>query len=475
MAEASLTYSENYTTSDKATAILSIWKANPALFVQQVFGARLSKWQAEALQAVARNDKIAIRSGHGVGKSVFLVWCIYWFLTVHDDAKVPCTAPTFHQLSDILWNEAAKWLRRMPEELRANFIWTADRITLGANREIFAVGRTARKEKPEAFQGFHARNMLFIGDEASGIDDLIFEVAEGVMSTPGAKVVLTGNPTRTSGYFFDCFHRMRHSWTLFKVSALDPGLLPEYTSPTYAKDVAERYGDNSNVYRVRVLGDFPKEEDDRLIALEDIEQAMMREVAQYGPIVWGVDPSYYGDDATTLMKRHGNHLPEPCKAWHNASTSQTAGRVIKEYRDTDPRMRPVAICVDVIGWGAGVYDALRDADMPAIAVNVAETAGVFPEYPRLRDQLWIAGVRDWFKQKDVVICKDEELHRELLSVWYDILPNGKMKAASKENIKKELRHSPDRADALMLTFATNRVTSPRDKRKTIAPNIGTMA
>jgi hypothetical protein len=157
---------------------------DPSLFVTEVFRAQPEKWQTEALRALATHDRVAIRSGHGVGKSTFLAWVILWWLCTHFPAKVACTAPTAHQLEDVLWGEIAKWHRQMVSPFKEWISVGSGRVELTeAGEEAFAVARTARKEQPEAFQGFHSDHMLFIVDEASGVEDIIFEVGQGAMST----------------------------------------------------------------------------------------------------------------------------------------------------------------------------------------------------------------------------------------------------------------------------------------------------
>ena len=193
------------------TQKLRYLRDNPAEFVKQVIGATPEPWQIDALNAIRDGDRVAIRSGHGVGKSAMMSWLILWWLSTRFPAKIAATAPTAHQLDDVLWGEVAKWHRSMVNPFfRDQLEVKNDRVYLkDAPNESFAVARTARKEQPEAFQGFHSDNMLFLVDEASGVEDIIFEVGEGAMSTQGAKTLMVGNPTRTSGYFYDAFHKGR--------------------------------------------------------------------------------------------------------------------------------------------------------------------------------------------------------------------------------------------------------------------------
>ena len=445
--------------TERLRELILTWRSDPARYVTDVFGVTPEPWQAEALRLLAEQDRVSIRSGHGVGKSALDAWAIFWFLSCYYPAKIPCTAPTAHQLEDVLWAELAKWHRKMPAPLQGQFEVKSDRVVLtAAPNESFAVARTARKENPEALQGFHADHLMFVIDEASGVEEIIFEVAEGALSTPGAKVLMTANPTRTSGYFYDSHHRMRRHWATMRVSCEESSRV----SREYIEQMAEKYGRDSNIYRVRVLGEFPTSDDDVVIPLELCTAAVGRDVEPSGEkIIWGVDVARFGDDRTTLAKRCGNRQLEPVKAWQGKDLMQTVGLIVLEYEQAG-KEKPDEIVVDSIGIGAGVVDRLKEMGLPVRGVNVAEAPAVRDRYLRLRDELWFRG-REWLAGRDVKLCDDDELIGELTTVKYSITSSGKLKVESKDEMKKRGLRSPDKADAWLLTFGTS--DTVRKKRK----------
>jgi hypothetical protein len=141
----------------------------PLIFVRDVLGAIPEPWQAEALEAVGKHDRVSIRSGHGVGKTTFESWLILWFLLTRQNCKIPVAANSQDQLRDTIWPEIAKWHRQLPDALKANIDVQAERVVVVHDPEgAFAVRRTASKDNPEALQGFHAEHLLFLIDEASG-------------------------------------------------------------------------------------------------------------------------------------------------------------------------------------------------------------------------------------------------------------------------------------------------------------------
>lgn len=428
--------------------VIHHWQEHPGDFVRQMFGVEPDKWQEEALESLNTHDRVSIRSGHGIGKSAFMAWAILWWMFTRFPCKVACTAPTSHQLNDVLWGEIAKWANKLDPAWKDLLLIKQDRVELkAAPRESFAVARTARKEQPEAFQGFHSEHMLFVVDEASGVEDIIFQVGQGAMSTPGAKTLMAGNPTRTSGFFYESHHKMRDNWDTFRVSCEDAKMVDQ----AFVDEMLKQYGEESNVYRVRVLGEFPLDEDDSVIPLGLVEDAVTREVEQIpGDIVWGLDVARFGDDITALAKRQKNVLLEPIKAWSKVDLMQTVGRVVEEYREA--RDKPDVIMVDVIGLGAGVVDRLRELGLPVRPINVGESPAIKDKYMKLRDELWFRA-REWFMEKNCKIHDDSTLISELVQPKYQINSSGRIKVEGKDEMKKRGLKSPNHADAFLLTLA----------------------
>jgi len=425
-------------------------REDPALFVETVLQATPQRWQAQALDAIAKHDRVAIKSGHGVGKTAFESWVVLWWLMTHYPCKVAVTANSAHQLSDVLWTEIDRWARNMPQAFKDLLEFKSDKISLKGATDSFAVARTSRRENPESLAGFHSPHMLFVVEEASGVPNVIFETASGALSTPGAKIIMCGNPTRSDGYFYDAFHGDRDKWHCITVSCEEG----EYVDPKFIAEMAEKYGDESNVFKVRVLGEFPTQSDDVLLPLHLIEDAVTRDVeaGPTTPVVWGLDVARFGGDRSALAKRQGNVLIEPIKTWQNKDLMELAGIVLSEYDAVPYSQRPQAIYIDAIGLGAGLADRLRELDMPAVAVSVSETASLKDRFNRLRDELFW-GAREWFEARDCHIPDDGTLMAELSGIRYKYLSTGKLKVESKDEMKRRGQRSPDVADAFVLTFS----------------------
>src|SRR6266436_86224 len=173
-----------------ARKTLRRWRLDPLAFVTEALQAQPEPWQATSLTKLATSDRLSVRAGHGVGKTTDLAWIVLWFCCTRVPFKVPIVANSQDQLRDVVWPEIRKWHSRMPEALRGELQVDAERLYLKGMPECFAVARTASKDNPEALQGFHEENLLFVVEEASGIPDIVFEVGAGSMSTVGAKMVL---------------------------------------------------------------------------------------------------------------------------------------------------------------------------------------------------------------------------------------------------------------------------------------------
>lgn len=435
------------------------YRNEPVLFVKEVFGETPDEWQVQFLEAVARGDRrITVRSGHGVGKSAVAAWASVWFLLTRYTCRVVVTAPTSTQLFDALFAEIKRWISRLPDSVRVLLEVKADRIELIQAPECYITARTSRSETPEALAGVHADHIMLIADEASGIPESVFEAGSGSMSSKNAVTMLLGNPVRSSGFFYNSHMGMEATqWTKFHVS----GISSSRVTPEYVEEMEVRYGEDSNAFRIRVLGEFPKVDDDTVIPMELLELATQRDVMPYGPTptVWGLDVARFGSDSCALAKRSGRILHGPLSTWAGLDLMQSTGRVLHEYEETSPDKRPVEILVDSIGLGSGIVDRLRELKLPVRGINVSESPALGDKYLNLRSELWYKA-KTWLERRDCAIPKDERLISQLATVRYSFTSNNKVKVEGKDSIRKRLRgRSTDVADAFLLTFASNAATA----------------
>jgi hypothetical protein len=437
---------------DQYTAFVHRYRHDPVAFAEEVLKVELLSWQREFMRSVAEGKRrISVRTGHGVGKTAACGMLVVWHQTVRYPQKTVVTAPAAGQLFDALYPEIKKWFSRLPEFCRVLFVVLTDRIVLKAEldrkiEESFVSAKTSSMDRPEAMQGVHSDGfVLLIFDEASGIPEAVYSAAAGSMSGHNCVTILIGNPTRNSGFFFDTHNSLRANWTTMHESCVGNRLV----SNDFIADTLHRWGEGSNEYRVKVLGEFPISEARTLISADLVDGAMNRDVVlnPKDPIVYGVDVARFGDDRSTICKRQGNIVLE-VKSQRGLDLMGVTGWVAAEG-NVD---RPAEIMVDSIGLGSGVADRLRELKFNVRDVNVSETTSMNLGAYRLRDELWIM-VRDWLNTRVCRLPKDDELRMELVSTCYDYHSTGQYKIETKDSMKSRLRRSPDLADSLCLTFA----------------------
>lgn len=426
------------------------WRNNALLFVEEVIQPEIiTSQQREYLEALPKHKFIAIKSGHGIGKSALESWTLLWFLVCFTDCRVPVTAPTQDQITKMLWPEIMKWLES--SLLKDVIQWEKAKVYVkGEEETAFAIYRTATR--PEALQGFHATNIMFVLEEASGIEDVIWQPMEGALTTPGARAIAFGNPTRPEGEFYNIFTKNSGLWKTFTFSSEDS----EIVSKDYVERMEKKYGRDSDVFRVRVLGEFPSKTSDAFIPLYLCERSLNLELQASPRLSMGVDVARFGDDYTVFLIRGGGRIIY-CKKYQGWETAQIVGeckRLIRQFQ-----IAPENVSVDAIGVGAGVVDILVDDGYDVNGVSVSESAMSQDEVTFLnkRVELWYT-IKEALQNQELnlLIPEDEELTQELVGELatpkYKITRKGQYQLESKDDMKRRGISSPNIADALSLSY-----------------------
>lgn len=467
----------------KQTTVTDIerWRKDPVLFAKEALGIELWSRQAEFVLAITTNPRIAVRSGHKIGKSIGVAVAAIWWCACSIGDRVILTSTTGHQIRNILWKE----VRRLAElskrvgriQLPTPALMPANGMKWEDGREIIGFSTDTK----EGFAGLSGANLLFIVDEASGVPEWAFEVIRGNLAGGGCLVMIS-NPTQTSGSFFDAFHSDAERWRRIHISSEETPnaqsgkmLVPGLATREWVDDWA-KLGTDSPSYRVRVRGEFPTGGDDTVIPLDVWNAAVERWKASEGMkgrLEIGVDPSRFGDDDAAIVPRRGKRVIE-IETHNGLDGIQLAGKVMAVVRRHRRQGEPVAVVkVDVIGVGASCFDQLRqfasgpNREIELVAVNVSENATVVGKdgselYHRLRDQLWF-GLRDWLQDGGEVPA-DAQLETDCVSARYSFDLKSRYVVESKDEMKKRLKgnRSPDRADGLCLAvYEAPRCAPPR--------------
>lgn len=428
------------------------------------------KWQDDLLQyiedkllaglsmpheVIAEAIQIATKSGHDIGKSALVSWLIIWGVSTREDTKGVVTANTEKQLRLKLWAELAKWHRLFIG--KALFKVTATSIQASdpeREKEWRIDAIPWSEDNPEAFAGLHnyGKRVLVIFDEASGIVDKIWETIDGVMNEAETELiwVVTGNPTRNTGRFRECFDPQGQGqfWKTFTVDSREVS----FTNKERIQKQIDLWGIESDFIKVRWLGDFPESGSNQLIPSDVIRNAMIRPAESFihEPLILGVDVARYGDNESRATFRRGNDARTiPVTTWRKTSTTELGNAIallIQLYK-------PDAVFIDEGGVGGGVIDFLRHLGYSVIGVNFGSTAmiplGGEKAYNK-RAEMYLS-CRTWLRTG--MIENDNQLFKELVSVEYFHSKSGKTADAILLVPKEEMDESPDWADSLVLTFA----------------------
>lgn len=394
--------------------------------------------------------------------TTLICWIICWFISTRSDPQIVVTANTATQLETKTWRELAKWWRLAINQ--SWFQWTATKFYLKDRPEThFAAAIPWSPQRAQSFAGTHEKKgVLILFDEASTIDDIIWETIEGAFTTAGAFFLAFGNPTQNTGRFRECWTRFKKRWLTFQVDSREA----KVANQEQIKQWIEDYTEDSDFVRVRVKGMFPRASSTQFISTEEVETAQKRQEVIVGnmptwmafPIVVGVDVARYGDDQSVILVRQGPKIHR-IRRFEGLDTVQVTYRVIETVKEIQEELDATVegIFVDEGGVGAGVID-------PLIAQGYDQAYGVQFGAKALDNKTYFNRVAEmWWDmrkaiRKDLMLPAPEttegkDLQNDLIGRQYGFDGPGRIQLESKEDMKKRGQSSPDIADALALTYA----------------------
>jgi len=395
---------------------------------------------------------LARASGHGIGKTALVCWLILWALATFEDTRGVVTANTDTQLRTKTWAELAKWYRlfigRRFFTLTATSIFSSDPKHSQTWR-IDAVPWSKTNLNTEAFAGLHnkGKRIIVIFDEASAIPDKIWEVSEGALTDAETQIMWLafGNPTRATGRFHACFHKLRHRWNVAQIDSRTVSI----TDKAQIQKWAEDYGEDSDFFKVRVKGQFPSVSERQFIGTDLVEAARGKHLPphlyNFAPVIIGVDPAWTGSDEIAIWKRQGLAASKLMVLPKNDDDTVLAGYVAKFEDDH----KADAVFIDQ-GMGTGVYSAGKQLRRQWTLVSFGGKSNN-PGFLNKRAEMW-GDMKQWLKEGGA-INDDQVLADDLVGPEYYVTLKGQIQLESKDDMKKRGVPSPNRADALALTFA----------------------
>jgi len=399
-------------------------------------------------------------SGHGIGKSTMSAWVTLWVMSTRPRAKGTVTANTSAQLQTKTWAQLQHWhklaITRHWFECSTEKLWMRDQ------RESWFVAAASHEEKnSEAFAGQHASDStsFYIFDEASGISDKIFDVAEGGLTDGEPHIFLFGNPTQNSGKFYRVnFGSERNGWNHASIDSRTS----RFTNKTLIAEWAERYGEDSDWFRFRVKGEAPRVGFSAFIPPDAVDACRKYKAEGFDklPKIMAVDVARFGDDKSVIGVRQGRKYRTLHKS-RGMDTVQLTDKIISCYDDEEPD----ALVVDGDGLGAGVCDQLthRNYGRKLHEFHGGANAADGQQYFNKRAEVW-GQMRDWLKAGSE-IPDDPELANDLTTPGFDHARgkrfHGSIILESKDDLKARGEASPDDGDTLAMTFAVKVAARPK--------------
>lgn len=463
--------------SETAKRQIAAWRSDPARFVREVFRAEPDAWQLDALAAVARDPRVVMSACKGPGKSCVLAWIVWWFMATRMDPKVVCLSITADNLRDNLWTELAVWRNRSPLLLAA-FDHAGERIasrerpqTWWASARAFPKAADA-SEQAGSLAGLHGESVLVVLDEVGDYPAGVVAAAEAIFANAGdIKCVAAGNPTSKQGALYR-LARDPH-WTPIRITGDpdDPKRSPRIDIE-WARGEIAKWGRDNPWVQTNILGEFPRASSDQLIPDDAIDAAAARDLpALWQPtdaMVWGLDPARFGDDEACLMRRQGV-LARRAEVWRGLDGNQLGDQVAALINESAKAGAPPDVLfVDVGGVGASVFDRLRALgfDDLVLPVDFGGSAQDARHYNKRTEMWW--RLSEWLKMGAACIPDDPVLRAELAAPRFAFRAAGrqtKLMLESKDEMKRRGVQSPNRADALALTFASSVVSTSRALRQ----------
>ena len=433
---------------------------DPAAFARDVLGLDLWARQREIARALRDHPRVAVRSCHAAGKTLLAAACVCWFLYTRRDAVVLTTASTFRQVRYVLWRTIQSLVAGAPRPLGGALLDTELRL----GPRWYGLGLST--DHPERFQGFHAPHLLVVVDEPGAVPPGVFAAIEGVLASGHTRLLMIGNPTQPDGPFFDAFHAQAGAYRTFRISALDtPNLRPHAASAPPRPYLVSRqwvderrrlWGPNSDLYRSRVLAEFPRRAADQLFPLALLDAATDPEpppAASPRRAALGVDLARFGDDATAFTWIEDGRLTRQLQ-YRGVALMDTAGRIIEALQE-----RPgLALALDDTGLGGGVTDRLHEQGWEPLAVNFGAAAHDRDHYANRSAELYsrlARALEDGDLRLHGALPYHDALNGQLSGVRYQVASDGRraVRKRGPDGGPAARSASPDLADSLALAWA----------------------
>ncbi len=434
------------------------------------------EWQIQILKDIGEQLKKgkdlqtaiqeAVASGHGIGKSALISWLIHFAISTHENTRGVVTANTEGQLRTKTWPELSKWHNMfIAKDL---FTYTATAI-FSSDKDYEKTWRIDAipwsKNSPESFAGLHnqGNRILVLFDEASAIDDVIWEVTEGALTDANTEIIWCafGNPTRNSGRFRECFRKYRKFWNTYQIDSRTVKI----SNKAKIEEWLDAYGEDSDFFKVRVRGVFPSASDLQFISTEIADKAQKQSYKlgafEHLPVIIGVDPAWTGSDSLEIVMRQGYYMKSLASIPKNDDDWRMA-QLIAQFED---EYKADAVFIDM-GYGTGIYSIGKQLGRKWRLIEFGGKSND-PVYLNMRAYMW-GQMKEWLREGGSIPPNDQALYDDIVGPEAIIDKNGRIQLESKKDMKDRGLPSPNKGDALALTFAARVIKKSETGNRIVA-------
>lgn len=340
--------------------------------------------QVKFMEAVEKPGcRVAVASGHGTGKSWILAWLLDWNLRVFPYSNALLTATNIEQARSVVW----KYLDGVIECMDGMYPWMRGFFVKETRRYYarpfkdswYVLPKTASKGAPENLAGQHNNNLLIVVDEASGVADAIHGVLRGALTHRRNRYVMTSQPTRSAGHFYDAMRRLvkgQDTDGIYDAITMNSEESPLVSNEFILEKLQEYGGHSSPEYQIKVLGNFPDNMEGFLIPRSRVEDCIHTHI-EHEEGNWGwvlladVAEGMHRDSSIAHICKisgEGNErLVESveCQEFLDMNEKEFARYIASRYREF-PNM---SVVVDGDGAGRTTILDLEEMGIPVQAIH----------------------------------------------------------------------------------------------------------
>lgn len=450
------------------------YKKDPFLFIKEVLGIKLDVPQENIINACLEDRKIAIAGSAGCGKSCAIISYLLWMSTCNEPCKTMVFYPTMGQAKSVFGGEIQVLFDGAKYNLECK-VSSSGAVQFENGSDVSILSFNTIKKGNTRSYGRHSRNWhLVYADEMQTITREMAMAFDDIATSKNSKVICSGNPLKEETEFHKMFAK-DSEYRGVSISIKDTinfiegrEVIPGLSGREYEERMRKTYGELSDIYVNRCLGEFAKlssanyVEGDAIVPYDMVKNAMERQrvkkVKEDDPMLkylnpvlydkrWGIDPAgFLGENSTVIVERDGLRARK-LKEWQTAGVGEIANWVINAWKAEEHKPE---ICIDYGGVGDGLVSLLMaDPDIAPFvrAIYTGTTSDYKERYYNIKAEGYF-NMRTWIAYAKI---EHDKSFYEIATITYHPDNRGRLTIESKSD-RNNAGKTTDTAEALLQTF-----------------------